>query len=127
MGGTSEQQPANQRLPDYRRAKNTDEPATDINTAVGCWNRPLPAAAASGMIATQDVLHLLWEMEQKALHLWLPERHEPIPGYVLAWQGNPITDAQRNDRGFWSEALLADTRELGRAFTVSTGLGCRRK
>ncbi|MDP4350066.1 colibactin polyketide synthase ClbC, partial [Escherichia coli] len=73
----------------------------------------LPAAAASGMIATQDVLHLLWEMEQKALHLWLPERHEPIPGYVLAWQGNPITDAQRNDRGFWSEALLADTRELG--------------
>lgn len=52
------------------------------------------------MIATQDVLHLLWEMEQKALHLWLPERHEPIPGYVLAWQGNPITDAQRNDRGF---------------------------
>lgn len=65
------------------------------------------------MIATQDVLHLLWEMEQKALHLWLPERHEPIPGYVLAWQGNPITDAQRNDRGFWSEALLADTRELG--------------
>lgn len=81
MGGTSEQQPANQRLPDYRRAKNLDEPATDINTAVGCWNRPLPAAAASGMIATQDVLHLLWEMEQRRF----------ISGFLSAMNLSPAT------------------------------------
>ncbi|HGM7842569.1 TPA: beta-ketoacyl synthase N-terminal-like domain-containing protein [Serratia marcescens] len=84
-----------------------------LNVLSGSGTGILPAAAATGVMATQDVLRMLWALDNKAQRLSIPERHPPTSGYTLAWQGRALRNEQHDDLGFWSEALLANAVPSG--------------
>ncbi len=79
----------------------------------------MPAAAASGMIATQDVLHLLWKWSKRRFISGFLERHEPILGYVLVCKEIPSPMHSVTTEGFGVKRCWQIPGELGRAFTVS--------
>lgn len=69
----------------------------------------LPAAAVIGIITVEDVLQVLFSLEQKSAQLSIPNVQSPLIGYDLARQKQRLTVAQYQDIGFWSEVLLSHT------------------